>query len=76
MIKPTLEPSEVPPLELGLINLKILGDRLGFSVALGDCEGELLIRQQSVGLGAIDRRVDLETNVKELASEEIGSRDS
>jgi hypothetical protein len=41
---------------------------------LGDCEGKVRVRFTNAGLGAVDRRVDLETNIEELASKEIGPK--
>ena len=67
----TLIPSEVPLLELGVLDLEVFCDRRGLAI-LGDGECEFLVQRQSNGLRSVRGLVDLETNVEVLASEEVG----
>ena len=69
----TLIPCEVPPLELGLLQVKILGGGYALLALLRNIEGEGLVRQKAIGLGPVDRRVNFESDVEELSSKEVGS---
>jgi hypothetical protein len=68
----TLVVGEVPALELRLSSLEVLGSIGGLAVLLGHGEGELFVGLLSVGLAAVDGSVNLETDVEELASKEVG----
>ena len=70
----TLKPGEVPPLELGLCNFEVLGGVFALLALLRNREGELLVWKQAIGLRPVDGRVDLETDVEELASKEVGPK--
>lgn len=67
----TLIPSEVPLLELGLLNLEVFSHRRGLAI-FGDGEGELLVQRQANSLGSVGRLVNLEADVEVLASKEVG----
>jgi hypothetical protein len=67
----TLVPSEVPLLELGLLNLEVFGHRRGLAI-FGDGKCELLVQRQANGLASVGRLVNLEADVEVLASKEVG----
>jgi hypothetical protein len=68
----TLPISKVPLLQLWFFNLEVLGCRLSRSTLLCDSEGKALIQRQSDVLRSVLRLVDLETDVEELACQEVG----
>jgi hypothetical protein len=68
----TLIPSEVPPLELRLLNVEVLSGGYALLALLGDVESEFLVGQKAIGLGTVHRRVDFETDIEELTSEKVG----
>jgi hypothetical protein len=67
----TLVPREVPLLEFGLLGGEVLDGGLGSTVALGNGECEGFIQRQADGLGAVYWLVNFETNVEELAGQEV-----
>ena len=69
----TLKPSKVPTLQLWLRLLEVCRSVLGFPAAFRDSECEVWVWVASLGLTAIDGRVDLKTDVKVLASKEVSS---
>jgi hypothetical protein len=70
----TLIPSEVPPLELRLLDVEVFSGGYALLALLGDVESEFLVGQKAIGLGTVDRRVDFETDVEELTSEKVGPK--
>ena len=65
----TFIPSEVPPFQRGLGDLKISGGTLGASALLCNGEGEIGIWYGFPGgLAPIDRSMNLQADVKVLAS--------
>lgn len=70
--KEILEPLELPGLDLGLLDVKGLCEVLGLLALLGDGHLELLVGLAIMSsLGAVDGSVDLDTEVEELAGEEV-----
>lgn len=67
----TLIPREVPSLKLRLLDLEELGNRNSFASLLRDGECEVRVWFANTGLSAIDRRVDLKSDVEELTGEEV-----
>lgn len=67
-----LVPVELPCLNLGLLEAKGLCEVLGLLALLGDGDLELLVRLAIVsGFGAVDGSVNLDTEIEELAREEV-----
>lgn len=69
----TFVPREVPMLEWWFCDFEERRSALGSLTVLGNGKGKVLVGLASVGLAAVDGRVDFETDIKELASEEVDS---
>ena len=67
----TLIPGEVPSLQLWLVQAEELGSRNSLTTLLGDGEGKVGVGFSDTRLRAVDGRVNLQTDVEELTSEEI-----
>ena len=70
--KKVLVPVELPCLDLGLLEAECLCKVLGLLTLLGNGHLELLVRLAIVGsLRAVDGSVNLDTEIEELAGEEV-----
>lgn len=69
----TLKPGKVPTLQLWFCLLEVCRSILRCSIPLCYSECEIRVWFASTGLASINRRMDLETNVKVLTGKEVGS---
>lgn len=67
----TLVPAESPALQLRLVLLEELGSRDTSFTLLGDGECEVGVRLAHARLSAVDRGVNLKTDIKELTGKEV-----
>ena len=68
----TLKVREVPVLQLGLLETKVLRHWLGLLTLLCNSKSEAVVQRQPNEFGAVSRLMDLKTDVEVLASEEVG----
>jgi len=71
--KLTLVPGEGPSFQFRLVDLEELGRRNGLLSFLGNSELKVGIGLSLTSLGAIDGRMDLQTDVKVLSGKEVRS---
>lgn len=67
-----LVPFEVPFLNFWLSNLEVGSGSLSSGSGFGNRKSELLIRNSTIRLGAVDWSMDLQANIEVLACEEVG----
>lgn len=65
MVSPTFKPLKVPALKLRLSGVKVLRSSNRLLALLRNGESEVRVWLSNTGLRAVDRRVDLETDIKE-----------
>jgi hypothetical protein len=70
----TLVPAEVPSLQLWLILMEEFRSWDTLVTLLGDSEGEVGVGFANTSLRAIDRRVNLKTDIEELTGKEVSPK--
>ena len=69
----TFKPSKIPLLQLRLVDFEIVGGSLLVVAFLFDGEGKAFVGFSVRGLGAVDGRVNLDSDIEKLTGKEVGS---